>query len=96
MTFFFSGHVLKNHTVALYHVTSEMACGLKCLQHDTCKSYNYKPISVEQSKVCELKDANRVTCPSCFVKELNTTYYEDIKVLNIKKDISESRQLQKI
>jgi len=85
---FILGHVLKNHTVAVYGVTSETACGLKCLQHDTCLSYNYKPISVEQRKVCELKDANRVTCPSCFVIEQNTTYYEHIKVLNNKKRLS--------
>ena len=81
----FSGHALKNRIVAVYHVTSEMACGLKCLQHDTCLSYNYKQIIDKQRRVCELHDASRVTCPSCFAMQTDTIYYEDIKVLNIKR-----------
>lgn len=92
----FSGHVLTNHAVAVYHVKSEMACGLKCLQHDTCLSYNYKPVSDKQKSSCKLNDANRIACPLCFVIERDTTYFEDIKVLKIKKkEISASKQVLK-
>ena len=82
---FFSDHVLKNRIVAVHHVTSEIACGLKCSQHDRCLSYSYRPISDKQKRVCQLHDANRVTCPSCFAMQPDTTYYEDIKVLNMKR-----------
>ena len=70
------GHVLKNHVFSLYHVTSRLDCGLRCLQQNKCLSYNYKTTS----GTCELNDANRITCSFCFVREPESTYYEDIKV----------------
>ena len=71
--------MLDNHVIGIYHVTSALDCGTRCLSHIRCLSFNYKSINNEAHE-CQLNDANRLICPECYHAEHDVVYYDDAKV----------------
>ena len=75
-----SDHALVGHVMGMVFVADEFECQLKCLQNNTCKSFNVHPGADNTKRVCELNNKTRQTKPSDFKRKKGSNYYGSVKV----------------
>ena len=82
VAFQFSDQVLNSHVIAQYHVKYELSCGMRCVVHNSCLSYNYQPISnLERNTLnCQLNNATRLTSPESYTRQPGRIYCEVVEV----------------
>ena len=61
-------------------VTDEFECQLKCIENNTCKSFNVQPGANNAKRVCELNNKTRQMKPDDFKRKIGSNYYGSLEV----------------
>ena len=79
-----SDHCLVDNRMRTAVVADQFECQLKCLENNTCKSFNVHPGADNAKRVCELNNKTRQTKPSDFKRKKGSTYYGSVDSVSFK------------
>ena len=79
--FLFVDHALLGHVMETVNVTDEFECHRKCIQNNTCKSFNIHPLKTNAvQKTCEVNNETRQLKPKHFKKKIGSSYHSSVEV----------------
>ncbi|XP_044169940.1 uncharacterized protein LOC122954002 isoform X1 [Acropora millepora] len=74
-------HALLGHVMETVNVTDEFECHRKCIQNNTCKSFNvHPPRSNLIKKTCEMNNQTRQMKPKHYKKKIGSSYHGPVEV----------------
>ncbi|XP_015755771.1 PREDICTED: uncharacterized protein LOC107335279 isoform X8 [Acropora digitifera] len=74
-------HTLLGHVMETVNVTDEFECHRKCIQNNTCKSFNvHPPESNSIKKTCEMNNQTRQMKPKHYKKKIGSSYHGSVEV----------------
>ncbi|XP_044166529.1 uncharacterized protein LOC122950586 [Acropora millepora] len=74
-------HALLGHVMETVNVTDEFECHRKCIQNNTCKSFNIHPLkSNAVQKTCEMNNQTRQLKPKHYKKKIGSSYHGSVEV----------------
>ncbi|KAK2566533.1 hypothetical protein P5673_009157, partial [Acropora cervicornis] len=75
-------HTLLGQVMETVNVTDEFECHRKCIQNNTCKSFNvHPPKSNAIKKTCELNNQTRQMKPKQYKKKIGSSYHGSVEVI---------------
>ncbi|KAK2566741.1 hypothetical protein P5673_009414 [Acropora cervicornis] len=78
--FLFVDHALLGHVMETVNVTDEFECHRKCIQNNTCKSFNIHPLKTNAvQKTCEMNNQTRQLKPKHFKKKIGSSYHSSVE-----------------
>ena len=78
---FFLDHALLGQVMETVNVTDEFECHRKCIQNNTCKSFNvHPPESNPIKKTCEMNNQTRQMKPKHYKKKIGSSYHGSVEV----------------
>ncbi|XP_067039525.1 fibrinogen alpha chain-like isoform X2 [Acropora muricata] len=87
-------HTLLGHVMQTVYVTDEFECHRKCIQNNTCKSFNvHPPRSNPIKKTCEMNNQTRQMKPKHYKKKIGSSYHGPVEVSCV--NIMETNNQQK-
>ncbi|XP_015755761.1 PREDICTED: uncharacterized protein LOC107335278 isoform X3 [Acropora digitifera] len=87
-------HALLGHVMETVNVTDEFECHRKCIQNNTCKSFNIHPLkSNAVQKTCEMNNQTRQLKPKHYKKKIGSSYHGSVEVSCV--NIMETNNQQK-
>ncbi|XP_067039668.1 uncharacterized protein [Acropora muricata] len=88
------GHALLGHVMETVNVTDEFECHRKCIQNNTCKSFNIHPLKTNAvQKTCEMNNQTRQLKPKHYKKKIGSSYHGSVEVSCV--NIMETNNQQK-
>ena len=79
--FLFVDHVLLGQVMETVNVTDEFECHRKCIQNNTCKSFNVHPRESNPiKKTCEMNNQTRQMKPKQYKKKIGSSYHGSVEV----------------
>ena len=80
-TFLFVDHALLGQVMETVNVTDEFECHRKCIQNNTCKSFNVHPRESNPiKKTCEMNNQTRQMKPKQYKKKIGSSYHGSVEV----------------
>ena len=77
---FFVDHTLLGQVMETVNVTDEFECHRKCIQNNTCKSFNvHSPKSNAIKKTCEMNNQTRQMKPKQYKKKIGSSYHGSVE-----------------
>ena len=74
-------HALLGQVIETVNVTDEFECHRKCIQNNTCKSFNvHPPRSNPIKKTCEMNNQTRQMKPKHYKKKIGSSYHGPVEV----------------
>lgn len=74
-------HTLLGQVMETVNVTDEFECHRKCIQNNTCKSFNiHPPKSGAVKKTCEINNQTRQMKPKQYKKKIGSSYHGSVEV----------------
>ncbi|XP_044170574.1 uncharacterized protein LOC122954590 [Acropora millepora] len=87
-------HALLGQVIETVNVTDEFECHRKCIQNNTCKSFNvHPPRSNPIKKICEMNNQTRQMKPKHYKKKIGSSYHGSVEVSCV--NIMETNNQQK-
>ena len=79
--FLFVDHTLLGHVMETVNVTDEFECHRKCIQNNTCKSFNIHPLKTNPvQETCEMNNQTRQMKPKHYKKKIGSSYHGSVEV----------------
>lgn len=75
------GYALSGHVIGSC-VGSDLTCGLRCLRHDRCQSYNCLIAKAHNIRDCRLNGETKKSKPENYKKSEDWIHYEPLQVTN--------------
>ncbi|KAK2566532.1 hypothetical protein P5673_009155, partial [Acropora cervicornis] len=73
-------HALLGHVMETVNVTDEFECHRKCIQNNTCKSFNIHPLKTNAvQKTCEMNNQTRQLKPKHYKKKIGSSYHGSVE-----------------
>ena len=77
----FVDHTLLGQVIETVNVTDEFQCHRKCIQNNTCKSFNVHPRESNLiKKTCEMNNQTRQMKPKQYKKKIGSSYHGSVEV----------------
>ena len=74
-------HTLLGQVMETVNVTDEFECHRKCIQNNTCKSFNVHPPKRNAiKKTCEMNNQTRQMKPKQYKKKIGSSYHGSVEV----------------
>ncbi|XP_044166530.1 uncharacterized protein LOC122947183 [Acropora millepora] len=74
-------HALLGQVMETVNVTDEFECHRKCIQNNTCKSFNIHPLKTNAvQKTCEMNNQTRQLKPKHYKKKIGSSYHGSVEV----------------
>ncbi|XP_067039620.1 fibrinogen C domain-containing protein 1-B-like [Acropora muricata] len=76
-------HTLLGQVIETVNVTDEFECHRKCIQNNTCKSFNVHPPKsnpMKNLKTCEINNQTRQTKPKQYKRKIGSSYHGSVEV----------------
>ena len=78
--FLFVDQTLLSQVIETVYVTDESDCHRRCMQIDTCKSFNvHPPKSSAIKKTCDMSNQTRQMKPKQFKKKIGSSYHGSVE-----------------
>ncbi|XP_044168660.1 uncharacterized protein LOC114977111, partial [Acropora millepora] len=69
-------HALLGDVIETVNITDEFECHRKCIQNNTCKSFNIHPLKTNPvQKTCEMNNQTRQLKPKHYKKKIGSSYH---------------------
>ena len=79
--FLFVDHILLGQVKETVYVTDEFDCHRRCMQNNTCKSFNVHPPKCNTiKKTCEMNNQTRQMKPKQYKKKIGSSYHGSVEV----------------